>query len=53
MRDKKKPYIRQRPDGAELRFMAAAEGYVMARRKGAMPTIIPVNEWNSWTELKP
>jgi hypothetical protein len=28
-----------------FRLMAVAEGYVMARRKGAMPFVVPVDEW--------
>jgi hypothetical protein len=30
----------------EFRLMAIAEGYVMARRKGAVAFVIPEKEWN-------
>ncbi|MCB4862936.1 hypothetical protein K7W03_25470 [Sphingobium sp. PNB] len=51
MVEKRKPYIRIRPiDGAELRFMVAAEGWAMVRRKGCAPFLVAVTEWNSWDE---
>lgn len=30
-----------------FRLMAYAEGYVMARRKGGMPFVLTVEEWNA------
>ena len=49
---KREDYFRLR-GGAHLgpvRFMAAAEGYVMARRPRALPFIMTVSEWNSLLE---
>jgi hypothetical protein len=48
---KQRPYARRRPDGAEIRFMAAADGYAMVRMKGCFPFIVPIAEWNGWPEI--
>lgn len=53
----RKPYIRIMPPdvrgGGPVRFMTAAEGYVMVRRKGCMPIIITTKDWNGWPEQDP
>lgn len=50
--DKRPPYKRVMPpdykSGGVVRFMAAAEGYVMVRRPRCIPFIVGINEWNSW-----
>lgn len=47
-----KPYERIRPDGARIRFMAAADGYAMVRRPGCAPFVVDIAEWNGWEEVK-
>ena len=48
---KRKPYRRIRPsDGAVFTFMTSADGYAMVRRPSCMPFVVPVKEWNSWSE---
>lgn len=53
----RKPYCRLMPDdykgGGVVRYMTAAEGYVMCRRPGLMPFIVATKDWNSWPEIKP
>lgn len=39
------PGERVRDQHGEIRCMAFADGYVMCRRKGAMPFVKPVAEW--------
>lgn len=56
MVDRRKLYRRMMPEGYKgaagpVRYMAAAEGYVMVRRPGCAPFIVPVTHWNSWDEL--
>jgi hypothetical protein len=36
--------------GGVVRFMAAAEGYVMVRRPGRAVFVVDVARWNSWPE---
>lgn len=38
------PTERHDKDG-QLKLMAVAEGYVMARRKGCPPFVVPVQKW--------
>jgi hypothetical protein len=39
----------------EMRLMTEADGYVMMRRKGAMPFVVSRDEWDRYsrTPLKP
>lgn len=46
----RRPYFRLRQEGQPIRFMCAAEGYVMVRRPNCIPFVVPVNEWNAWPE---
>lgn len=50
--DKRTPYKRVMPDdykgGGVVRFLAAAEGYVMVRRPCCTPFVVHVSEWNEW-----
>lgn len=49
------PYARIMPPefkgGGEVRFMAAADGYVMVRRPGKGPFVVLIKDWNSWLEV--
>lgn len=31
----------------EFRLLAAAEGYVLFRRKGCVPGVMPIDEWDA------
>jgi len=50
----RKQYFRFMPpsvkSGGVIRFMAAADGYVMVRRPGHIPFVVNVNDWNDWPE---
>lgn len=54
MSDPRKPYYRLMPEthmgGGASHFMVAADGYAMIRRRGCVPFVVGVNEWNSWPE---
>jgi hypothetical protein len=47
------PGERVRDRHGEIRCMESAEGWVMCRRKGAMPFLIPVAEWRKLREQEP
>lgn len=53
----RKPYFRMMPSdykgGGKVRFMAAADGYVMCRRPGCIPFVVPASDWNEWPEVVP
>ena len=34
--------------GGVVRYMTEADGYVMVRRKGCLPFVVPLEWWNSW-----
>lgn len=56
MADKRRPYRRHMPEGYKgpegpVTFMAAADGYVMVRRPGCLPFVVPVRDWNEWEEI--
>jgi hypothetical protein len=57
MAEKRKPHIRVMPPehhgGGPVKFMAEADGYVMARRAGCMPFVVSVTDWNRWPESNP
>jgi hypothetical protein len=46
----RRPYYRRRPDLKVVKFMCAADGYVMARIPGCIPFVERVHLWNSWPE---
>lgn len=44
---------RQHPSGGEVRAMAAVNGYVMARKPGCVPFVVPLSEWCDWLPYNP
>jgi len=44
---------RQHPQGGEVRAMASVSGYVMARRPGCVPFVVPLSDWCDWLPFNP